>query len=284
MNQKKQLALYGLKWNPFAQEVPPEALWIPPRVEHFVWRLKQQAYQGGFAMITGELGVGKSTVLRFVAGSLDELREVHVGVLTRPQSRVSNFYREMGELFGVTLSVTNRWGGYKALRERWKAHVESTLMRPVLLIDEAQELPTATLSELRLLQSANFDSTSYLAIVLCGDSRLATKLNQPQLLPVLSRIRTRLVLQHTARDELLELLDHALEQAGNRNLLKQEVVEALVDHCGGNVRTLMNMGNELLEAAMAEEAGEIDEKLYLEVFADPPPRAKKPKRKARQKD
>jgi type II secretory pathway predicted ATPase ExeA len=283
MNQKKQLALYGLKWNPFAQEVPPEALWIPPRVEHFVWRLKQQAYQGGFAMITGELGVGKSTVLRFVAGSLDELREVHVGVLTRPQSRVSNFYREMGELFGVTLSVTNRWGGYKALRERWKAHVESTLMRPVLLIDEAQELPTATLSELRLLQSANFDSTSYLAIVLCGDSRLATKLNQPQLLPVLSRIRTRLVLQHTARDELLELLDHALQQAGNRNLLKQEVVETLVDHCGGNVRTLMNMGNELLEAAMAEEAGEIDEKLYLEVFTDSPTRTKSPKRKGRRK-
>lgn len=284
MNQNKQLALYGLKWNPFAQEVPSEAVWINSRVEHFVWRLKQQAYQGGFAMITGELGVGKSTVLRFVAGSLDELREVHVGVLTRPQSRVSNFYREMGEIFGVTLSVTNRWGGYKALRERWKAHVESTLIRPVLLIDEAQELPTATLSELRLLQSANFDSTSYLTIVLCGDSRLVTKLNQPQLLPVLSRIRTRLVLQHTTRDELLELLDHALEQAGNRNLLKQEVVETLVDHCGGNVRTLMNMGNELLEAAMAEEAGEIDEKLYLEVFTDSPSRTKSPKRKGRRKE
>jgi hypothetical protein len=60
-------------------------------------------------------------------------------------------------------------------------------------------------------------------------------------------------------------------------LLRQEVLETLVDHCGGNVRTLMHMGDELLQAAMAVEAPHIDEKLYLEVFAPPPARTKKPR-------
>ena len=62
----------------------------------------------------------------------------------------------MGDLFGVALKPHNRWGGFKALRERWSAHIESTLVRPVLLVDEAQEMPPAVLSELRLLTSTRF--------------------------------------------------------------------------------------------------------------------------------
>jgi type II secretory pathway predicted ATPase ExeA len=278
MNRKKLLALYGLKWDPFAQELPSEALWVTKRIEHFTWRMEQQVFQGGFALIAGEPGAGKSAALRLLAERLGEIRDVHVGVLTRPQSRIADFYREMGEVFGVKLKASNRWGGFKVLRDRWKSHVETTLMRPVLLIDEAQELPAETLSEIRLLQSAKFDSVSYLTVVLCGDGRLLSQLRLPDLLPVESRIRTRLTMEYASRDELLELLDHTLEKAGNRKLLTKEVMETMVDHCGGNVRSLMNTGNELLQAAMAAEASQVDEKLYLEVFAAPPPRTKKARR------
>jgi general secretion pathway protein A len=64
----------------------------------------------------------------------------------------------------------NRWGGFKSLRERWLAHLESTACAPVLLIDEAQEMSPATLSELRLLSSARFDSQPLLSVVLAGDA------------------------------------------------------------------------------------------------------------------
>jgi len=76
-----------------------------------------------------------------------------VGVLSRPQSHVADFYRELGDLFGVTLSPHNRWAGSKVLRERWRRHTESPLVRPVLVIDEAQEMYPATLNELRFLAS-----------------------------------------------------------------------------------------------------------------------------------
>ena len=75
MNTKKLLALYGLKWNPFSPELPYEALLATPRIEHFAWRVEQLVQEGGFALITGESGTGKSVALRIVAGRLATLRD-----------------------------------------------------------------------------------------------------------------------------------------------------------------------------------------------------------------
>ena len=62
---KKLLSLYGLKWNPFSPELPVEALYVTPKVESFCWRIEQQLIgEGGFALITGDPGSGKSAVLR----------------------------------------------------------------------------------------------------------------------------------------------------------------------------------------------------------------------------
>ena len=121
MNSKKLLALYGLKWNPFSPELPSEGLLTTPRIEHFAWRVEQLVQEGGFALITGESGTGKSVALRIVAGRLQAMRDVVVGAIERPQSKGSDFYRELGDIFAVKLTPSNRWGGFKALRERWKA-------------------------------------------------------------------------------------------------------------------------------------------------------------------
>jgi general secretion pathway protein A len=140
MNSKKLLSLWGLKWNPFSPEVPGDGLLVTPRIENFAWRVEQLVQEGGFALITGESGTGKSVALRIVAQRLQSLRDVMVGVIERPQSKSADFYRELGDIFAVKLTPHNRWGGFKALRERWKAHVASSRIRPVLLVDEAQEM------------------------------------------------------------------------------------------------------------------------------------------------
>ena len=56
----KMLALYGLKWNPFTSSVPAEALHLTPRLDSFCWRVRQLAGEGGFALVTGVPGCGKS--------------------------------------------------------------------------------------------------------------------------------------------------------------------------------------------------------------------------------
>lgn len=266
MNAKKLLSLWGLKWNPFSPELPSDALLATSRIESFAWRVEQLVQEGGFALISGESGCGKSVALRIVAERLATLRDVMVGVVERPQSKSADFYRELGDVFSVKLSPSNRWGGFKALRERWKAHVAAARIKPVLLVDEAQQMTPEVLSELRILSSADFDATSLLTVILSGDGRLGELLRHEDLVPLGTRIRTRLRMEPASREELTELLRHALAKAGNASLMTPELVDTLVDHSAGNYRLLMTLGAELLAHGMAQEVSQLDEKLYLELF------------------
>ena len=269
MNQRL-LALYGLKWNPFSPELPTEAIYVHPKLENFCWRIEHaQIREGGFAMIHGDPGTGKSVALRLLAERLARIPDVTVGVINHPQSSLADLYRELGDIFAVPLRPHNRWGGFKSLRERWLAHLESTRCRAVLLIDEAQEMSPAALCELRLMASARFDSQPLLCVVLAGDARLIDKLRREELIPLGSRIRTRLATEHASREELLAGLNHLLAGAGNASLMTPTLRHTLCDHAAGNYRILTTMAAELLAAAAQRELPQLDEKLYLEVFAQP---------------
>jgi type II secretory pathway predicted ATPase ExeA len=228
--------------------------------------VEQLVQEGGFALISGESGTGKSVALRIVASRLAKLRDVMVGVIERPQSKIADFYRELGDIFSVKLTPSNRWGGFRTLRERWKSHLASTRIKPVLLIDEAQEMAPEVLSELRILSSADFDATSLLTVVLSGDGRLLELLRHEDLVPLGSRIRSRLRTEAVSRDQLLELLRHTLSRAGNATLMTAELMDTLADHSAGNYRVMMTMGAELLSHGMAHELERLDEKVYLELF------------------
>src|SRR5271168_195307 len=107
MMTKKIQALYGLKWNPFAQGIPSEAIVRTQRFDQFCYRVETLTLEGGFALITGESGLGKSVCLRALSDHLSRIPEITVGEISRPQSGLSDFYREMAGVFGVDLKVSN---------------------------------------------------------------------------------------------------------------------------------------------------------------------------------
>jgi type II secretory pathway predicted ATPase ExeA len=275
MSNKQQLSLYGLKWNPFVQDIPPEALIETEATSNFIWKVENLVMDGGFAMITGDPGVGKSVVLRMLSERLKSIRDVRVATLTRPQSSIADFYRELGFLFDIELRSSNRYGGYRGLRDKWKHHIDSTLLKPVLLIDEAQEMLNATLSELRMLSSISFDSQNILTVVLCGDRRLGEKFRSPDLLPLGSRIRARYPMDSVPKSELASFLKEAITAAGNTSLLTADLIQLLADRSVGNYRIMMTMASELLMEALKTEKSVLDEQLFFDTFKP----NRKPKRR-----
>lgn len=266
----KLLSLYGLKFHPFRSDVPTSALYVSPTVDSHLRRIELGIADGGFAMITGDPGTGKSATLRLLTDRLRALPDVIVGTIEHPQSRTMDFYRELGDVFTVPFAVHNRWAGFKALRSRWSDHIASTRCRPVLIIDEAQETHSTVLNELRILASKDFDSKQLLCVIFAGDARLPERLRAPDLLPLGSRIRRRLMLDYATPAELLACLEHLLDAAGNAALMTKELKATLADHAAGNYRVLMNLASELLAVAADRDLPRLDEKLYLEVFAQAP--------------
>lgn len=113
------------------------------------------------------------------------------------------------------------------------------------------------------------------------EGRLLELLRHEDLIPLGTRIRTRLCTEPASREELLELLSHALAKAGNASLMTGELIDTLVDHAAGNYRVLMTMAADLLAHGMAREAEQLAEKLYLEVYQPSRPLATTSKKKAR---
>lgn len=266
IDERKLLALYGLKYNPFIPGMPVEDLWRSGEMDAFFFRVETSVLDGGFAAVIGENGSGKSKILQMLAEHLGNIGDVVVGVMERPQSKLGDWYRELGELFGVDLSPVNRYGGFKALRTRWREHIESTLFRPVLLIDEAQVIPNESLTEMRLLSSAHFDSEALLATVLCGDNSLPERFRHRELTALGSRVRTRLHLGQRTSAELRLFLDHLLDVSGAPALMTNDLKETLIAHCGGNLRMLTGMCDELLTTAATQEQQRLDEQLYFDTF------------------
>ena len=262
----KRLARFGLSFHPFATALPPGACQITTEMAHVLGRCDHLVTSGGFALIVGDAGTGKSTLLRCLQARLGEHTDLVTGVLTRPQASVADFYRELGSLFGVALAPSNRWAGARVLRERWQSHWGASHQRPVLIVDEAQEMHTAVLGELRLLATAELDAVTLLSVILAGDARLGELLQARELLPLASRIRVHHRTAAATIPDLILLLEHLLTRAGNPTLMTDGLKRSLAEHACGNRRSLIFLGDQLVEAALADPACDrLDEQLFTRV-------------------
>lgn len=266
MNRKRIVAQYGLKWNPFNHSIPTEGIYLEESLKQFCWQVESLVMEGGFALITGNVGTGKSVALRWIATKLSEIDEVVVGELVRPQSNIADFYRELGDIFQLPLQVSNRFASYKALRDKWHSYIESTHFRPVLLIDEAQEMHPSVLSELRLISARKYDSNSILTVILCGDERLPEKFRSPELLPLGSRIRLRHHTEHHSKEKFAEILKELMVQAGNGSLMTDELISILSEKSMGNYRAMIQMANSILSEGIRSEASQLDAQIFFNLF------------------
>ena len=259
---------YGCTHNPFLQSKPVHGLYKSTTLETFKFRIKNLATEGGFALLTGEPGLGKSALLRSLAEDFKNEMSLTVVEISRPQSSVADFYRELGETFGVELKLFNKFHGFKSLRSRWAEHMQKSLLKPLIIIDEIQEAKTDVLSELRLLSSTCFDSKLLVTTLLSGDHRIVRKLKSPQLLPLFSRIGTKLDLKPLTKDEMKKMLIEVLGKSGAPNLITPSMINLIAEKSLGNPRLMMNTCQELLVEAFSQRKKEINEDVFLRLYGE----------------
>lgn len=251
----RPLAALGLRTLPFPKAPPPAALYRWPTLDEVLARLRFALDLQGCALLTGEVGAGKSTALRLFLHSLDPNRHPAVYVA---ESRLTprGFYARVLEQFGVPPA---------ALASPARRQFQSLLgdlsaaqdKHPLIVIDEAHELPAEMVQELRYLQNiGEFDAQSPFTLVLCGQPELRATLRLKAFDAVAQRLSVRAHLGPLPAEHTAAFLTHGLRQAGvDRPLFTEAAVTLLHAHTNGLCRRIGLLATHaLLDAALAQSA------------------------------
>ena len=205
---------FGLNEKPFAITPDPRYLFMSERhgegLAHLIYGVTES---GGFIQLTGEVGTGKTTLVRSLLGQLPD--EVDLALILNPQVTALEFLLSICEELGVELPADK--GSSKALVDALNRHLLRTHAkgrRTILLVDEAQNLAEDVLEQVRLLTNLETAKQKLLQIILIGQPELRDLLAQNNLRQLAQRVTGRYHLEPLTRDEATRYIEHRLKARG----------------------------------------------------------------------
>jgi type II secretory pathway predicted ATPase ExeA len=231
---------------------------------HLVYGLAQRE---GFVIVTGEVGAGKTTLIRKLLAEMDE-REV-VALVSHTHANLKSVLPMVLDAFGVhTRAVEDESGRYRDfvqfLIDRYAGG-----KRCVLIIDEAQNLSLAALEQLRLLSNVNADDNLLLQTILVGQPELRAKLRRPELRQFAQRISVDFFLPTLSHDEAILYIEHRLVTAGGPpELFTDSAKQLIATATNGLPRLINNLADMALVYAFGEGKTAVDEAIVRDVLAD----------------
>lgn len=263
------LRFYRLTREPFHITPDPDFLFLSPAHKEALGAIMYGVRKRkGFVSVTGEVGTGKSTVVRaFLAGiDRDSTRPIYIfNANVTFDGLLAVIFRELG--------ITPGNDDQSSLVEQLHASLVEQYRQGrniVLIIDEAQNMPVATLEQLRMLSNLETTKDKLLQIILLGQPELEEKLNRHELRQLRQRLAVRATLHPFTAKESHDYIDHRLSRAGGstKKIFSARAVRRIVRYAKGFPRMLNILCDNALIAGYGEQKKRISLRLVENVIAD----------------
>lgn len=255
---------FGFREKPFSKTPDPRFLFLSHCHEEALARLEFVVEERELAVLTGEIGCGKTTLSRALMDRLGE--KYRFCYIINPRLNAVEFLRTFARL----LEIDHPADAKDTLISQIHAAVYSLnqcRICPVLVIDEAQMITDAEVfDEIRLLTNFQLDDCNLLAVVIMGQPELRQIISTPRFEPLRQRISLHYHLQPLALDEIMEYLDFRLEAAGGTTgLFAPDAVQRMYELTGGVPRKINSMATHALLVAYGCDAALIDSNIIDEI-------------------
>jgi len=245
-------------WNalPFTREIDVHDRFPIPAAEQALADLHRVVENRMSAALIAPSGSGKTLLLRTLKEDLPEARyRVHDVKVTDLSKR--DMCREIATVCGLP-PVGTYPNLLRKLQERFATQLDDEGLRPVVLLDEAQDMRPEVLATLRILTNFDLDSRLVLSVVLAGDSRLLPLLERHEIEPVRRRLAHVATLPLLARDQTRAYLEHRLRLAGAEpQVFLEEATDAVFEITRGNLRAIDHLCFKSLELAARGERRDV---------------------------
>jgi general secretion pathway protein A len=260
---------FGLRAEPFAVTPDPTFLFTGrahrEALAALVYGVKQRR---GFICLVGEIGTGKTTLLRALLEDLDV--SVRTLLITHTTIGCDDLHRMILHELSIPHGGLTRAEMVHALYEFLLAEFQAGHPPPLLIVDEAQNLAEAVLEEIRLLTNLEIGESKLLQVILAGQPELERKLRRPGLRQLDQRIAVRARLLPLNQDETAAYVRHRLRVAGSRDphLFNRAALRAVWARTNGVPRLVNILGEQALVNAFGADKRGVNEKLVEEAARD----------------
>lgn len=243
---------FGFEREPFGQDLSVQELYPLAGLQALCDRFLYAVQLAAVAVITGEVGSGKSTSLRYAASKLHPSEYKIIPVLANTGT-VIEVYRQIAIALSAESTASSISRVTKLIRSL-VSEIAARKERPVFLIDEAHLLRLEVFAQIHLLTQFEFDSKPVLSIVLCGQNSLIDNLLYYTSRPLASRVVGKTHLEGITLKDMQGYLNHHLQIAGvKERLFSEEAVVAIQQGSGGLLRRANLLARGALIAAASEE-------------------------------